>query len=424
MPAAPVATLTPDAPRVRSHRSVVSFLAFLAMVMAVGVDIALPAFGTIDRQFGVTDGGGSISLVISAYFFGMALGQLVFGPAADRFGRRACLVAGIVLTMVGALGSAVAPSFGLLLAARLVWGIGAASPGVLRTTIARDLFDGEEMARVVSVVMAVFLIGPIIVPSIGQGILAVASWRWVFGAATIVSVIGLVWSVRFGETLRPEHRRPLDARTFLAGARTVVTHRATMGFILAQTFATGAFQIFLGSGQPIIERIYDRGSQFALLFGVCGVFIAAALLGSNRLLGRFGTRTMVQRISLVFAGLAVVGLGMFVAFDGRPPFLAWFGWLAVTNATVVMMSPMCNALALEPMGALAGTASAVLGAITLAGGATLASVFDALIEDSVTPMGVGYVVYSALAVVCVRFAGRRLDEAAPPIQVHVPLAEL
>jgi len=386
---------------------VVSYLAFVAVVMAVGVDIALPAFRQIADTFRVTDSGGSISLITTTYFLGMAFGQLVFGPASDRFGRRPCLIIGIVLTVIGALGSALAPSFELLLVARVVWGLGAASPGVLRTTIARDLFDGDQMARVVSIVMAVFLVGPILVPSIGQAVLSVGSWRTVFMVATLVSAIGLVWTLQFGETLRPEHRRDFDLRTFASGCRSVLRNRTTRSYIFAQMFTTGAFQIFLGSGQPIMDRIYGRGSQFALLFGGCGLFVAAALVGSTKLIGRYGTRTMVVRAGFALLGFSIAGLVLMVASDGVPPFGLWFIWLAFTNATVVAMSPMCNALALEPMRDLAGTASAVLGFITLAGGAGLASIFDVLIVDSVTPMGVGYVLYGSIAVAIIVRIGQR-----------------
>lgn len=390
----------------RSHRAVVSYLAFLGVVMAVGVDIALPAFDRIGDSFDLGATGGNVSLVGTTYFLGMATGQLVFGPASDRFGRSACLKVGIVLAVIGALGAALAPSFGLLLAARVVWGLGAASPAVLRTAIARDLFEGDEMARVVTTIMAVFLIGPIIVPSLGQLVLEVGSWRTVFAVATVVSAAGFVWTLGFGETLKPEDRREFKLATFGQAIGVVARTRSTVGYIVAQTFTTGAFVIFLGSSQPIMDNIYDRGSQFAAYFGLAGALMAVGLLINNRLIRLRGTRFILMGVSMAMVALAALGVVMMLATDGRPPFGAWFAWVAVTNSMVVLMSPMCNTLALEPMGRLAGTASAILGFVTLAGGALLASVFDALIEDSVTPMAVGYFLYGSLALVALVWAGR------------------
>lgn len=364
--------------------------------MAVGVDIALPAFDDISESFGLGERGAGVSLVGTTYFLGMATGQLVFGPASDRFGRRRCLQVGIVLAALGAFGSAVAPNFGLLLAARCIWGLGAAAPAVLRTAIARDLFEGDEMARVVTVITAVFLIGPIIVPSFGQAVLSIGSWRTVFVAALAVAAVGFLWTMWFGETLRAEDRRPLEFRSLADAFRVVVRTRPTVGYILAQTFATGAFVIFLGSGQPIIDRIYGRGSQFALFFGIAGATMSVALLVNNRLIRAHGARTMVLVVSVAFVTLAGAGLATMIAADGRPPFAVWFVWVAVGNSMLTLMSPMCNSLALEPMGRLAGTASALLGFMTLAGGAVLAQLFDSLIDDTVTPMAVGYLTYGAV----------------------------
>lgn len=380
----------------RTHRSTVAYLAFLGVVMAVGVDIALPAFDRISATFDLGEGGGTVALVGTTYFLGMATGQLVFGPASDRFGRRRCLLVGIVLISIGAFGSAVAPNFALLLVARTVWGLGAAAPAVLRTAIARDLFEGDEMARVVTTIMAVFLIGPIIVPSFGQLILGFGSWRTVFVAAVVIAFVGFVWTLGFGETLRPEDRRPLELRTLVDGMQAVARTRPTVAYIAAQTFTTGAFVIFLGSGQPIMDRIYDLGDRFALFFGIAGATMAGLLMVNNRVIKAFGARPTVMALGTAVVTMGATGTIVFAAFDGVPPFAVWFVWIAITNSLVTTMSPVCNALALEPMGRLAGTASAVLGFVTLAGGALLAQVFNSLIDRSVTPMAVGYTLYASI----------------------------
>lgn len=194
----------------RSERSVVGFLAFIGILMAFGIDAALPAFDELKLAFELDERGLSPAITGTVYFVGMALGQLVCGVLADRFGRRPVLLGGIAIYSIGAFVAALAPNLEILLVARLVWGLGASAPTVLRSAIARDLFSGDQMARVISTFSAVFLLGPIFVPFIGEGILLIGSWRLVYSAALVLAVITGLWAARFGETLDPAHRRTLE----------------------------------------------------------------------------------------------------------------------------------------------------------------------------------------------------------------------
>jgi MFS family permease len=239
---------------------------------------ALPAFDELSRDFGLDARGLSPAITGTPYFVGMAIGQLIFGVLADRFGRRPIMMVGLSVYALGALGAATANGLGMLLVGRFVWGIGAAAPAVLRMAIARDLYAGERMARVVSLVTAVFLIGPIVVPFIGEWILLSGSWRAVFAVAIALAAVALAWAFAFGETLAPEHRQPLRVAPIRRAFAAVVTTRVTLWAIIAQAFFGAAFFIWLGSAQPVIDRIYGRSSQFTLLFGLSGVGMAAALL--------------------------------------------------------------------------------------------------------------------------------------------------
>ncbi|MEO0495393.1 MAG: MFS transporter, partial [Actinomycetota bacterium] len=223
----------------RSEAGVVAYLAFTGALLAIGIDTALPAFDEIRQEFSLADGSGEVSLVVTAYFLGMAAGQLPMGPLSDRFGRRPVLLVAFALYLIGALGASLAPSYPMLLASRFVWGIGAAGPAVIGHAIARDLYTGDQMARVLSLTMAVFLIGPTVAPLLGEALLLTGVWQIVFLVGFVLALFGAAWTLRFGETLPDDRRRPIDPPAIGRAIRTTMTNRTSSGYILAMVFSFG-----------------------------------------------------------------------------------------------------------------------------------------------------------------------------------------
>ena len=406
---------TGSAARQRSEASVIAYLAFMGVLLAFGIDSSLPAFDDIRAAFGLDPDSNRVTLVITLYFLGTAFGQLVYGPISDRYGRIPALRLGIAVYSLGALGSILAPNFGLLLVSRLVWGLGAAAPGVLRAAIARDLYAGNQMARVISVMMGFFLLGPVIAPIVGQAILEVGSWEWVFGVALVLAAILLAWTAWFGETLDPADRRSFEFRSTMAGFRQVFTTRSTRRYTLTLTFGFGAFMVFLGSSQPIIDDIYGRGDQFAFWFGAAAALMAVFFFSVNRFIDRFGAHRVAVASASLALSLSAVLLLVALVGDGVPPFAVWIVLVALANAFTTLLTPSCYALGLEPMGELAGTASAVMGFVSIAVGSALASVIDASIDTTVTPMALGYVVYLSIALVFLVGADAGADEDTPAL---------
>lgn len=391
---------------VRSEAAVVAFLAFVGVLMAFGIDGALPAFDELRVAFDLDERGLSPAIIGTPYLVGMAFGQVASGVLTDRFGRRPILMWGIAVYSVGALISAFAPGLGVLLLGRFVWGVGAAAPTVIRFAIARDLYEGDQMARVVSTFSAVFLLGPIIVPFIGEGILVIGNWQAVFLAGLVLAVAAGVWTVRFGETLAPANRRTLELAPFVEAMRAVARTRVTFWVLISQAFFSGAFFVWLGSAQPVIDEIYDRASQFTLFFGASGIGMAVALLFNRRLIERYGAATMVVRAAVVYVVVSIIGLVGTLAAAGVPSIWWWFAWAFVVNAMSMIMGPMSASLALDPMGDKAGTTSALLGVSQLGIGAGLAAFVDAQIDRTVTPMVLGALVYGGLGLVCLVLATR------------------
>jgi len=374
--------------------------------MAFGIDAALPAFDDLRSEFDLEQRGISAAVTGTVYFAGMALGQLVCGVLADRFGRMPILVGGLTLYAVAAAASAAAPTLEVLLVARFVWGLGASAPSVLRFAIARDLYAGDRMARVVSIFMAVFLIGPIAVPFVGEAILTIGSWRTVFASGVLLAAVAIGWTLRFGETMDLTQRRTVRLESFRDALEAVGRTPQTRWALIGSTLFNAQFFVWLGSAEPAISEIFDQGDRFTLFFGLSGAGMAIALLVNNRLIDRFGTGRMLRAASAVHVAASVVGLAVVLAAEGVPSIWAWFAWAAVVNAMTMILGPMSSALAMEPMGAKAGTVSAILGLSQLGIGAVLAAFVDAQVDATVTPMLVGALVFGVSGLAALRLATR------------------
>lgn len=384
----------PAAPaRFRSDRVVIAYLAFLGTLMATGIDIALPAFDEIDADLGA---GGSESLIVTLYILGAAFGQLVVGPVSDAIGRQRTLLAGLAFYVLGGAACAVAPSFEVLLIARFVWGLGAAAPTGLRTAIARDLYSGDRMARVTTIMMAVFLLGPIFTPLIGEALLTFSTWRIVFWFATTLGAVAVVAALGFGETLPEERRRALEFSKFREALGEIGRTRVTLGHMGANVFWSAAFFIFLASSQPVFDRIFGRADQFAFLFAVIGASTIPLLLINNRVIEKLGARATSLRTAAVSLTASWLALAWLVFVDDAPSFWPFFVWLVIASSFITLSSPPIVALALEPMGDLAGTVSSLLFFSGFAVGSLLAAIFDALVDDTVVPFVAGFALYSAI----------------------------
>ncbi|MDG2026963.1 MAG: MFS transporter [Acidimicrobiales bacterium] len=396
----------------RSDRSVVAYLAFMSVILAFGIDTALPAFDELREEFGLRDGSGEVSLVVTTYFLGMGFGQLIWGLSSDRIGRQRAMLLGLVLYSVGAAGAAFADSMTMLLVARVLWGLGAAAPSVLRNSMARDLYSGDKLAQITSVTMAIFLIGPAIAPSFGELILLSGSWRWVFAAAIPLAVLGAGWTLRFGETLAPENVRLLDLASISAGARAFVSNRAAFGNSLVITATSAAFFIYLGSGQPIVDEIYGYGDWFAAIFAATAAIIGITVWRSGRFIRRYGAANVARFAIGVMVCVAALFLAVSFMSDGTPSFWFWFSCAAVFASFSTVATPALVSLVMTPMAKVAGTASALNGLVTIAGASMLAAIFDRMIDDTITPMAVGFLLYSSIAFAVLAWARGGSDEVA------------
>jgi DHA1 family bicyclomycin/chloramphenicol resistance-like MFS transporter len=388
----------------------VAMVAALSALNALSIDVMLPALPAIGRDFAIaTENDRQLVIICYVSLFGVS--QLVYGPLADAYGRRGVLNWALGIFIVGTLLCVIAPSFGLFLLARALQGVGAAATRVIATAVVRDLVEGRRMAQVMSMAMTVFMIVPIVAPGIGQLILFIAPWRWIFGALLIYAILVLLWSLlRLPETLRPENTRIFSPRQIAGGYLAVLRERQSLGYMLATTFMTSCLFSYITSSQQIFDDVFHLGPVFPVAFASIAVAISLGTYLNSRIVMLHGMRRISHVMTLVFSIAAA--LMALVAALGLASFWVFFALLALTFSFFGLITSNYNALAMEPLGRIAGSGSALFGAVTASGGALIGGLIAREFNGTVLPFALGLVMAGAAALVTIlatergRFAAR------------------
>lgn len=374
----------------RSEGETVALIAVLICLVALSIDAMLPALPAIGDDLGVPRDNDR-QQVITVFLLGLGIGQMIYGPLSDSTGRKPAIYAGLVLFMAGSLISAFAQSFEMMLLGRALQGFGAAGPRIVVVAMVRDQYAGAAMARIMSVVMAVFILVPALAPAVGQGIVIIWHWRGVFAVFFAIAVIGMIWmALRQPETLPPEARRAFSAAVLGRKVAEVFRNRVAFGYMMAAGLIFGAFVGYLTSTEQIFHDIYHLGGLFPIYFAVLALFIGAASLANARLVTRFGM-TRLSRWALV---TMVVVCGVFSGFallwDGVPPLWSYMVCYAISFFAIGMLFGNLNALAMEPMGHIAGTAATVIGSMTTLMSLIFGTVIGAMFDGTVVPVSIGF----------------------------------
>jgi MFS transporter, DHA1 family, multidrug resistance protein len=379
-------------------------IALMISLVALSIDAMLPALPTIGADLGV-DRANDVQLVISALFLGLAVAQMVYGPLSDSFGRKPAIYTGFAIFIAGCLLSILARGLEVMLLGRFLQGIGAAGPRIVTMALVRDQYAGRAMARIMSLAMAVFIMVPVLAPGIGQGILLVADWRAIFGLLLAVALIALTWfALRQPETLPPARRTPFSLRSVGAAVGETFRHRAAFGYTMMAGLIFGSFVGYLTSAPQIFLRQYQTGGRFALYFGLLAACIGAAMLVNARLVMVWGMH-LLCRIALTTA-CAVSALFFLWAWAvaGHPPLWALMAYLAVTFFCNGMLFGNFNAMALEPLGHIAGVASAVVGSLTTFLSLALGTLIGRSFDGTVLPLVGGFAALGFAALLVMRWA--------------------
>ncbi|WP_215900900.1 multidrug effflux MFS transporter [Acinetobacter seifertii] len=383
-------------------------MALLMSIVSFSIDAVLPALGEIGRVFDLKNNN-QTQWVIIGIFSGMTIGQLIAGPLSDAIGRKRILFAGIIIYFLGSLLCFTTQSFEWFLVGRFIQGIGVSGPYVASISIVRDKYSGAQMARIMSLIMMVFMVAPAIAPSLGQLIIHFFGWRNIFVLYMVYATVVGAWvALRLEETLLPEKRLPMRLQAFQEGFKEVVSNKTTMSYLLCAGFCFGGFIGYLGTSQQIFMQQFGKtGQEFSAYFAVLAGVMGIASFTNSKIVMKFGMRPFciygflgLCLISLVFLGIQLLGVA--VSF-----------WMFMLYACILFLLfgtlfGNLNAIAMEPMGHVAGMASAIIGAASSVLSLILASIIGQLYDGTLIPMTGGFAILCGLAFMMTVYEKRQL----------------
>ncbi len=370
----------------------IGFTEFLVLVgvmlsaQALAIDAMLPALPTIAHALGINDENHA-QWIITAYVAGMGMGQLFWGVLSDRFGRRTVLLVGLASYSIAALLAALSNSFHSLLMWRFIHGVAAASMVISRSVV-RDLYEGRQMARVMSLSSIVFIMIPIIAPTIGQLVLLVAPWRFLFVMFSIFAMAVWTWVVlRLPETLHPEYRRTLSVVHIGQAFRQVLGNRASMCYTFGVTMIFGSIIAYVGMVQQIFAEVFHRPSAMPTMFALCAASIGIASFTNSKIVIRLGMRVVSQTGLLLYLVIACIHL--VVAILGMDSLITFVLLQALLMNCMGLMIGNFNTMAMEPMGSVAGVAASLQGGIASACGALVGAFIGYFFNGTTIPLTIG-----------------------------------
>ena len=396
------------------QRELVVMVALLMSLNALAIDGMLPALDDMARELGAEEGNRR-QLVVAIYLLANGLGCLVPGAFADRFGRRPLLMLSLASYAVLSLAISLVQDFTALLALRAVQGVLTAGLMVVPNAIIRDRYEGDRMAKLMSLVSAVFIAVPVIAPSLGQAVLLFAGWRWIFVGLAFMAGLAALWVwMRLPETLDPANRQRIELGTITTNMRVALINRASIGYVLGTMLLIGAVFGYVNSAQQLIGEHFAMGDMFPLVFGGTAAMMVVSNIVNSRIVERFGARRVSHTGVFVFI---VVSMAQVWAAHYRPDSLAWFLPLMATNLALLgFLGANFGSIAMQPFARIAGAASSIQTFFRMFGAAVVGLIIGQSYDGTAQPFALALLICSISALLLVSYSekGRLFRRLNPP----------
>lgn len=370
---------------------------------ALSTDAMLPALPQISSDLNLQNANYR-QLVVSVLFIGLAFGQLFFGPYSDKVGRKPAIYAGYGLYIAGSIISIFAFNYPMMLFGRLMQGVGISAPRAITLALVRDRYEGRAMAQVMSFIMTIFILVPMIAPLMGQTILLFSGWRSIFGSFVLLAVITLVWfSMRMPETLAPEDRAPFSLRRIWKTTLEIIKIKPAIGYTITAGLVSGAHMGYLNSAQQVFQEQYALGELFPLYFALIALSLGMAFLFNARLVMTFGMRSLVRWSLIMVFAVSIAGLGMVLLTKGQPPLGLLLAYFMISFFGIGILFGNNNALAMQPLGHIAGIGAAIVGSLSTLIAIPLGVMIGQSYNGTILPLVAGIAILTGLSLVVVNW---------------------
>jgi len=370
-------------------------------MIAFGTDTMLPAFPDIANDLELLNVN-KAQLIISSFILGTGLGQLISGPISDTFGRKPIITIGLMIFILACIAAYYAETLEMMLVARFIQGLGISAPRTVTIALIRDLYSGRKMAQVMSLAMAIFVLVPALAPSIGQLLFINFGWRSIYVAFIAFALIGLLWlNLRQPETLPFEQRKKLSSTEFLRAFKVVITNAAVVKYTVTLALGFGALFGYLNSAQQIFVDTLGAGMKFPMYFAIISILAAPASFMNAALVMKYGMKllaTIGYALQIIFAIISILIINLeFLPMEWS--LVIFISWSVIAFFLKGLYFGNLNALAMEPMGEIAGMASAIIGASATMLGILIAIPIGLAFNGTATPVLFGYITFSSLALI-------------------------
>ncbi|GGE35382.1 multidrug effflux MFS transporter [Psychroflexus planctonicus] len=380
-----------------SQLEFVALMAALMSVVALAIDAVLPALDIIGIAID-TENVVDNQLLITMMFLGLGIGPLFFGPISDATGRKPVVYAGFGLFLVASLICVSAESLTIMIIGRVLQGIGLSAPRTIAIAIIRDLFSGDYMARIMSFVTVVFILVPVIAPALGQLILDTYNWQGIFYVQVLISLVVMLWFwKRQPETLPTEKRVRFSIQVFKTGFQEVIRYKTTMGYTIISGFVVGSFFVYLSASQQIFQLQYGLEDAFPLIFAGLSIAIGSAIFLNGTLVLKYGMEKIITTSLFGFFGVSVLYVVLFMNGSNPPLFLLLI-FFSLQFFSIGFLFGNLRALAMQPVGHIAGIAAAITGFISTLLAVVLSVFIGRFVSNSVLPVFIGFLVCSTFSI--------------------------
>ena len=376
----------------------IALMASLMSIVALSIDALLPALPEIGDYLRVNNTSDN-QLLVTMIFLGIGFGQLILGPLSDSFGRKPIVYLGIGIFAVASIICVTTQRFEVMVIGRILQGVGLSAPRSLAISMIRDTYEGDYMAKIVSIVVMFFILVPVIAPSLGQVILKLFHWKAIFGFNLLFGILVLIWFwKRQPETLATKYRIPFSAGLFLNGIKAFFKYRDAVAFTLISGFITGSFMVYLSTAQQIFQEQYRLGELFPYIFASLAIAIGLSTYMNSRLVERIGMKRIAFYGISAYAFISLLYVVLF--WSGKNPSIyVLIGFLALQFFAVGLLFGNLRAIAMQPLGHMAGMGAAINGFISTVMAVPIANYIGNFVKTSVLPLFLGFSLFGVLSLV-------------------------